>query len=77
MTHEEKKSINDIVKVALRPHWRSQKLTTEQYETINRAVSRKLYDEVKDAAELDDESRRVWEKRATQEVARAVAELQA
>ncbi len=77
MTHEEKKSINDIVKVALRPHWRSQKLTTEQYETINRAVSRKLYDEVKDAAALDDESRRVWEKRATQEVARAVAELQA
>ncbi|KND94760.1 PHD and RING finger domain-containing protein [Tolypocladium ophioglossoides CBS 100239] len=77
MTHEEKRSINDIVKTALRPHWRAQKLTTEQYEMINRAISRKLYDEVKDASSLDGESRRSWEKRASQEVAQAVAELQA
>ncbi|QPH02073.1 hypothetical protein C2857_006279 [Epichloe festucae Fl1] len=77
MTHEEKKSINDIVKTALRPHWRAQKLTTEQYATINRDISRKLYDEVKDASSLDDQSRRTWEKRATQEVAQAVAELPA
>ncbi|RCI16275.1 hypothetical protein L249_2175 [Ophiocordyceps polyrhachis-furcata BCC 54312] len=77
MTQEEKKSINDIVKTALRPHWRAQKLTTEQYEVINRAISRKLYDELRDATSLDEESRRSWEKRATQEVARAVAELKA
>lgn len=77
MTQEEKKSINDIVKMALRPHWRAQKLTTEQYAMINRDISRKLYDEVKDAASLDEESRRIWEKRATQEVAQAVAELSA
>ncbi|KAI9166804.1 PHD and RING finger domain-containing protein [Paramyrothecium foliicola] len=77
MTHEEKKNINDIVKNALRPHWHAQKLTTEQYATINRDISRKLYDEVKDASSLDDKSRRQWEKRATQEVAQAVAELQA
>ncbi|KAF4581907.1 Ribosomal protein L37ae [Ophiocordyceps camponoti-floridani] len=76
-TPEEKKSINDIVRSALRPHWRAQKLTTEQYEVINRAISRKLYDELRDATSLDEESRRSWEKRATQEVARAVAELQA
>ncbi|KAM4054669.1 PHD-finger domain-containing protein [Hirsutella rhossiliensis] len=75
MTHEEKKSINAIVKGALRPHWRAQKLTTEQYEAINRAISRKLYDEVKDASALDEETRQSWEKRATQEVAEAVAEL--
>ncbi|KJZ78899.1 hypothetical protein HIM_01672 [Hirsutella minnesotensis 3608] len=77
LTHEEKKSINDIVKCALRPHWRAQRLTTVQYEKINRDISRKLYDEVKDASALDDESRRSWEKRASQEVAQAVAELQA
>ncbi|PHH63961.1 hypothetical protein CDD81_5180 [Ophiocordyceps australis] len=77
MTVEEKKSINEIVKSALRPHWRAQKLTTEQYEAINRHVSRKLYDEVKNVSSLDDESRRTWEKRATQEVAQAVAELHA
>ncbi|KAK5990179.1 PHD and RING finger domain-containing protein [Cladobotryum mycophilum] len=77
MSQEEKKSINDIVKNALRPHWRAQKLTTEQYATINRDISRKLYDEVKDASLLNDKSRRTWEKRATQEVAQAVSELQA
>jgi hypothetical protein len=77
MTQEEKKKINEIVKGALRPHWRAQKLTTEQYATINRDISRKLYDEVAGAASLSDDSRRVWEKRATQEVAQAVSELQA
>jgi hypothetical protein len=77
MTQEEKKNINDIVKSALRPHWRAQKLTTEQYAIINRDISRKLYDEVKDASSLDDEARKSWEKRANQEVAQAVAELKA
>lgn len=77
MTQEEKKSINDIVKTALRPHWRAQKLTTEQYATINRDISRKLYDEVKDASSLNEQARRSWESRANKEVAQAVSELQA
>ncbi len=76
MTHEDKKNINDIVKIALRPHWRAQKLTTEQYASINRDISRKLYEEVKDASTLDEDSRRQWEKRASQAVAQAVSELQ-
>ncbi|KAH6610406.1 ribosomal l37ae [Trichoderma cornu-damae] len=77
MTTEEKKSVNDIVRNALRPHWRAQKLTVEQYATINRDISRKLYDEVKDASSLDESRRQTWEKRVTQEVARAISELQA
>jgi hypothetical protein len=77
MTQEEKKSINDIVKNALRPHWHAQKLTSDQYAIINRDISRKLYEEVRDAASLDEETRRSWEKRATKEVALAVEGLQA
>ncbi|KAJ4008625.1 hypothetical protein NW752_009743 [Fusarium irregulare] len=77
LTQEDKVSINEIVKGALRPHWRSRKLTTEQYSVINRDISRKLYDEVKGAASLSDEARRQWETRATKEVAQAVAELSA
>jgi hypothetical protein len=77
MTQEEKKNINEIVKSALRPHWRAQKLTSDQYVIINRDISRKLYEEVRDATSLDDETRRSWEKRATQEVAQAVEGLQA
>ncbi|KAF5670757.1 ribosomal L37ae [Fusarium heterosporum] len=77
ITQEDKVSINEIVKGALRPHWRSRKLTTEQYSAINRDISRKLYDEVKGAASLNAEARRQWENRATKEVAQAVAELSA
>ena len=78
MTQEEKKSINDIVKTALRPHWRAQKLTTEQYANINRDISRKLYEQVKDMSSLENNAaRKTWEMRATQEVAQAIAGLQA
>lgn len=77
ITQDDKKNINDFVRTALRPHWHAQKLTTEQYATINRDISRKLYDEVKGATSLDEESRRIWERRANQEVAQAVSELQA
>ncbi|EKJ70734.1 hypothetical protein NXS19_011725 [Fusarium pseudograminearum] len=77
LTQEDKVSINEIVKGALRPHWRSRKLTTEQYSVINRDISRKLYDEVKGAASLSDEARRQWENRATKEVTQAVAKLSA
>lgn len=77
MTQEEKKNINDIVKTALRPHWRAQKLTTEQYAAINRDISRKLYEEVQGASALNEDAKRLWEKRATQEVAQAVSELSA
>lgn len=77
MTPEEKKSINDIVKGALRPHWHAKKLSSDQYAAINRDISRKLYDEVKDASSLDDDTKRSWERRASQEVAQALAELEA
>ncbi|TQV99588.1 hypothetical protein V2A60_005054 [Cordyceps javanica] len=77
MTQEDKKSINEIVKSALRPHWRAQKLTTEQYATINRDISRQLYEEVKDASVLDESTRRRWEQRADQAVAQAMSDLTA
>lgn len=77
MTQEDKKSINEIVKSALRPHWRAQKLTVEQYAAINRDISRKLYEEVKDASVLDEATRRGWEKRADQAVAQALSDLTA
>ncbi|KAM3504778.1 hypothetical protein MY10362_003338 [Beauveria mimosiformis] len=77
MTQEDKRSINEIVKSALRPHWRAQKLTTEQYATINRNISRQLYEEVKDASVLDEATRQRWEKRAHQAVAQAMSDLTA
>ncbi|KAK3987911.1 hypothetical protein QBC44DRAFT_112807 [Cladorrhinum sp. PSN332] len=74
---EMKQNINRIVKTALSPHWHSNQLTPEQYEAINRDISRKIYEEVKDPAAVGEETRQNWEKVASQEVARAVASLKA
>ncbi|KAI0480130.1 hypothetical protein GGR56DRAFT_254774 [Xylariaceae sp. FL0804] len=71
---EMKETISGIVKDALKPHWKSRQLTADQYSSINRDLSHKLYKEVRDPA-LDEDSRDRFEKIATREVARAVAEL--
>jgi hypothetical protein len=71
-----KESISGIVKDALKPHWKSGQLTADQYASINRDLSHKLYKEVC-KLELDNQSRNRFEKIATQEVAQAVADLQA
>ncbi|AEO57961.1 hypothetical protein MYCTH_2304831 [Thermothelomyces thermophilus ATCC 42464] len=73
---ELKESISKIVRGALKPHWRSKQLTAEQYETINRDISRKIYEEVKEP-EISEDMQQAWERMATQEVARAVASLKA
>lgn len=74
---ELKQSINSIVKAALRPHWRDRQLTAEQYEKINRDISRLIYEEVKDPSAVTEDTKQSWEKTASQEVARAVASLKA
>ncbi|KAK4218105.1 39S mitochondrial ribosomal protein L46-domain-containing protein [Rhypophila decipiens] len=68
---EMKENISSIVRGALRPHWRSSQLTAEQYETINRSVSHKLYQEVKDPATIPENARESWEKLATKETSKA------
>ncbi len=71
-----KENISRIVRGALKPHWHSKTLTAEQYETINRDISRKIYEEVKDP-QINEDVQQGWERLATQEVARAVASLKA
>ncbi|KAI1826211.1 hypothetical protein F4861DRAFT_119168 [Xylaria intraflava] len=73
---EMKESISGIVKDALKPHWKSGLLTADQYASINRDLSHKLYREVSEQ-ELDDRARVRFEKIATKEVARAVADVKA
>ncbi|KAI1203750.1 hypothetical protein F5X97DRAFT_641 [Nemania serpens] len=73
---EMKESISGIVKDALKPHWKSGQLTADQYASINRDLSHKLYKEAPGVA-LDDEARTRFEKIATKEVARAVADIKA
>jgi len=74
---ETKESISSIVRSALKPHWKSSELTAEQFSTINRDISRKLYEGVADGTAIDDEARRTWKKIARKEVTRALSELKA
>ncbi|KAI1144346.1 hypothetical protein F5Y05DRAFT_401355 [Hypoxylon sp. FL0543] len=71
-----KESISGIVKDALKPHWTSGHITAEQYASINRDLSHKLYKEVSDDS-LNDDARQRFEQIATKEVAKAVADLKA
>ncbi|KAI1115073.1 hypothetical protein F5Y14DRAFT_440816 [Nemania sp. NC0429] len=73
---EMKETISGIVKDALKPHWKSGQLTADQYASINRDLSHRLYKEAP-GAELDDEARTRFERIATKEVARAVADIKA
>ncbi|KAI8963527.1 hypothetical protein F5Y11DRAFT_365007 [Daldinia sp. FL1419] len=73
---EMKESISGIVKDALKPHWKSGHITADQYASINRDLSHKLYKEVSDDS-LNEDARQRFEKIATKEVARAVADLMA
>ena len=74
---EMKESISSIVRSALKPHWKSSRLTAEQYASINREISHKIYEQVQDPTAVGEDARRNWESMATKEVARAVADLKA
>jgi hypothetical protein len=52
-------------------------LTSAQYATINRDVSHKLYNEVADPTAIDEEVKKQWEKKASQEVAQAMSKIKA
>jgi len=75
MSIQEKEGINQIVKSALAPHWKSAKITKEQYADINRDVSRKLYEVVAEHNISDEKEKHKWERIATIEVETAVKSL--
>lgn len=75
MPLEAKEKVNKMVKLALTPHWKAAKLTSEQYATINRDISRKMYDYVADDYAAIDRNLDNWEKLAALEVAMAVKDL--
>ena len=77
MTLEAKEDVNKIVKAALSPHWKSQEINKEQYASINRDVSRMLYELVADRNIGDETERNNWEKVASVKVAHAVKSLAA
>ena len=62
---------------ALRPLYHKQEITKDEYTSINRDVSRMLYDKIGDFEALDLNGKTQWEKVAGEEVDKAVTALRA
>lgn len=70
-----KSDVQKMVSSALKPYYQKKTISKEEYTTINRDISRKLYDQIGDFEALGIEGRAKWEKIAGDEVDRAVATL--
>lgn len=72
-----KTDLQRMVSTALTPHYQSNTVSKDQYTDINRNVSRLLYEKVGDAGSVNGEARKIWERLASDEVAKAVQSLKA
>ncbi|KAH0536999.1 hypothetical protein FGG08_006171 [Glutinoglossum americanum] len=71
-----KSDIERIVRAALNPYWHNNHISKEQFVSVNRNVSRMLYDQIADdVTAIDDNEKGKWEKLATEEVTNAVEAL--
>lgn len=75
MSLSAKSDVQKMVSTALKPYYKNQEVSKDQYTDINRNISRMLYERVGDAGILDNEARDGWEKIASEEVAKAVQSL--
>lgn len=66
-----------MVSAALKPHYKSNAVTKDQYTDINRSVSRMLYDKVGDTGSINGDAKEIWERLAIDEVTKAVESLKA
>lgn len=77
MSLSAKEDVQRLVATALKPHYIEQTITKDEYTTINRDISRMLYDKIGDFEALDVDGRAKWEKVAGDEVNKAVNALKA
>ena len=71
-----KEDVQKLVASALKPHYNDQTITKDEYTTINRDISRMLYDKIGgDFEALGVAGKAKWEKIAGDEVNKAVNAL--
>jgi len=76
LSYSAKEEIQRMVKLSLRPRYHDNLISKDQYTTINRDVSRKLYDLVGDASALANQAERErFQETADNEVNKAVGAL--
>ncbi|KAH0847788.1 hypothetical protein AYO21_03995 [Fonsecaea monophora] len=77
MSLNAKADVQRLVASALKPHYNDQTITKDEYTTINRDISRMLYDKIGDFETLGVDDKAKWEKIAGDEVNKAVRALKA
>ena len=75
LTFSAKHDVQKMVSAALKPHYNGQMISKDEYTTINRDISRMLYDKIGDFEALGIEGKAKWEKTAGDEVQKAVNAL--
>lgn len=70
-----KSDIQRLVGKALKPYYRRDYVTKEEYTDINRTISRKLYERASDSETLDDDAKANLASIAKEEVQKAIATL--
>ena len=70
-----KSAIQKMVSTALKPHYRANTVSKEQYTEINRTISRMLYERVDTNKPLEPEARADLEKAAKHEVQTTIDSL--
>lgn len=75
ISYEMKDQITNMVSTALKPFYHRKEVDKDKYTTINKSVSRMLYDKIWDAGGLlDSAAKERWQKVAAEEVKLAVHE---
>ncbi|RMZ86420.1 hypothetical protein DV736_g6353, partial [Chaetothyriales sp. CBS 134916] len=77
MSLSAKSDVQKLVSSALKPHYNDQTISKDEYTTINRDISRMLYDRIGDFETLDMIDKAKWEQVAHAEVEKAVGSLRA
>lgn len=77
MSLSAKLDVQKMVSAALKPHYKNNAVSKDQYTDINRNISRMLYDKVGDTGNINGDARETWERLASDEVAKAVESLKA
>ncbi len=72
-----KSDLQKMVTSALKPHYRNNTVSKDQYTDINRNISRMLYEKVGDSGTIEGEARETYERLAGEEVSKAVESLKA
>jgi hypothetical protein len=71
MPFSTKSDVQKMVSAALKPYYKSNAVSKDQYTEINRKISRMIYEQIGETGSVNDDSE-IWERVASDEVGKAV-----